>query len=76
MKNVRRSEEHEIVRWLEEGEVCRVGPYVCTPPNWNRGNYEITSAWFSDRKFRTSSATVAADMLLHSRWKEPGPTAV
>lgn len=73
MKNVRRSEESQIIAWLEEGFGCRVGPYTCV---WNRGNYEIRSSWHPGRVFRTSSAEVAKEMLLHMRWREPGPTAV
>lgn len=71
--DVRRSEESQIVARLEAGFACRVGSYICA---WNRGNYEIRSSWHPGRVFRTSSVEVAKEMLLHMRWREPGPTAV
>lgn len=67
MKFVRRSEEGQILQWLVEGVACRVGPYICI---WNRGNYEVRNTWLSGRVFRTSSAMVAAEMLLHADWKK------
>ena len=73
MKFARRSEEHMIQQWLEEGLDVRVGPYTCT---WRRGNYEVRNSWLPDRVFRTSSASVAAHKIQSRCWREPGPTAV